>query len=83
LLSGFFDCSTQSYLVRSNTFFHNKDWHGLRRFRLRLLRRVKIEAQLIASGQKISSGCSKNEDGDGVRAQQKPFFSSFWLLLGG
>ncbi len=34
-------------------FGEAKDWHGLRRFRLRGLSRVNIEALLIASGQNI------------------------------
>ena len=34
-------------------FAEAKDWHGMRRFRLRLLWRVNIEALLIASGQNI------------------------------
>jgi len=32
---------------------------------------------------KISSGCSKNEAGDGGHSQQRPFLSSFWLLVRG
>ena len=32
-------------------FGEAKDWHGLRRFRLRRLEKVNIEALLIASGQ--------------------------------
>ena len=34
-------------------FAEAKDWHGLRRFRLRRLEKVNIEALLIASGQNI------------------------------
>jgi hypothetical protein len=34
-------------------FGEAKDWHGLRRFRLRRLRKVNIEALVIASGQNI------------------------------
>jgi hypothetical protein len=34
-------------------FGEAKDWHGLRRFRLRRLKKVNIEALLIASGQNI------------------------------
>ncbi len=30
-----------------------KDWHGMRRFRLRRLEKVSIEALLIASGQNV------------------------------
>ena len=33
-------------------FGEAKDWHGLRRFRLRRLEKVNIEALLIASGQR-------------------------------
>jgi transposase len=34
-------------------FAEAKDWHGMRRFRLRTLRRVNAEALLVASGQNI------------------------------
>jgi len=34
-------------------FAEAKEWHGMRRFRLRTLRRVNIEAMLIAAGQNI------------------------------
>jgi len=34
-------------------FGEAKDWHGLRRFRLRRLEKANIEALLIASGQNI------------------------------
>ncbi len=34
-------------------FAEAKDWHGLRRFRLRLLWRVNIEALRIAAGQNL------------------------------
>jgi Transposase DDE domain len=34
-------------------FAEAKDWHGMRRFRLRRLRKVNIEALLIASGQNV------------------------------
>ncbi|MBV8830302.1 MAG: IS1182 family transposase [Acidobacteriaceae bacterium] len=34
-------------------FAEAKDWHGLRRFRLRRLEKVNIEALLIASGQNV------------------------------
>jgi Transposase DDE domain len=39
-------------------FAEAKEWHGMRRFRLRTLRRVNIEAMLIAAGQNVKSGCS-------------------------
>jgi hypothetical protein len=34
-------------------FAEAKDWHGMRRFRLRRLEKVNIEALLIASGQNV------------------------------
>jgi hypothetical protein len=34
-------------------FGEAKDWHGMRRFRLRKLKKVNIEALLIASGQNV------------------------------
>ncbi len=34
-------------------FAEGKQWHGLGRFRLRRLRRVNIEAQLMATGQNL------------------------------
>jgi hypothetical protein len=34
-------------------FAEGKDWHGMRRFRLRLLWRVNIEALRIAAGQNL------------------------------
>jgi len=34
-------------------FAEAKDWHGLRRFRLRGLEKVNIQAQLIAAGQNL------------------------------
>ena len=34
-------------------FGEAKDWHGMRRFRLRRLEKVNIEALLIASGQNV------------------------------
>jgi hypothetical protein len=34
-------------------FAETKDWHGMRRFRLRRLEKVNIEALLIASGQNV------------------------------
>ena len=34
-------------------FAEAKEWHGMGRFRLRTLRRVNIEAMLIAAGQNI------------------------------
>src|SRR5262249_41687079 len=40
-------------------FAEAKDWHGLRRFRLRRLWRVNCEALLIASGQNLKRLLSK------------------------
>jgi hypothetical protein len=34
-------------------FGEAKEWHGMRRFRLRTLRRVNAEAMVIATGQNI------------------------------
>jgi hypothetical protein len=34
-------------------FAEAKEWHGLRRFRLRTLRRVNVEALLVAAGQNL------------------------------
>ncbi len=34
-------------------FAEAKDWHGLRRFRLRGLQKVNIQAQVIAAGQNL------------------------------
>ena len=34
-------------------FGEAKDWHGLRRFRLRRLEKANVEALIIASGQKV------------------------------
>jgi hypothetical protein len=34
-------------------FGEAKDWHGLRRFRLRGLWQVKVEALLLATGQNL------------------------------
>jgi transposase len=62
-------------------FAQAKDWHGLRRFRLRLLWRVNIEALRIAAGQNLKRLLKKRGWG------RRPFpvealCASFWLLLG-
>ncbi len=62
-------------------FAEAKDWHGLRRFRLRLLWRVNIEALRIAAGQNLKRLLKKWGWG------RRPFpaeamWASFWLLLG-
>jgi hypothetical protein len=65
-------------------FAEAKDWHGMRRFRLRRLWRVNCEA-LMRAGGKISSDSSRNEGGDAARSQQRRcmllFLASFgWLM---
>jgi hypothetical protein len=44
-------------------FGEAKDWHGLRRLRLRRLEKVNIEALLIASGQNIKRLVAARERG--------------------
>jgi hypothetical protein len=61
-------------------FAEAKDWHGLRRFRLRLLWRVSIEALRIAAGQNLKRLLKKRGWG------RRPFpvealCASFWGLL--
>ena len=63
-------------------FAEAKDWHGLRRFRLRLLWRVNIEALRIATGQNLKRLLKKRGWG------RRPFpvealCASFWRLLDG
>ena len=50
-------------------FGEAKDWHGLRRFRLRRLEKVNFEALLIASGQKIKRLVAARERGPWKLAQ--------------
>jgi transposase len=50
-------------------FAEAKDWHGLRRFRLRRLEKVNIEALLIASGQNIKRLVAARERGPRKLAQ--------------
>jgi hypothetical protein len=45
-------------------FGEAKDWHGLRRFRLRRLEKVNIEALLVAAGQRTRSDCLPSEATD-------------------
>ena len=40
-------------------FAEAKEWHGLRRFRLRGLEKVNIQAQMIAAGQNLKRLLSK------------------------
>jgi Transposase DDE domain len=61
-------------------FAEAKDWHGLRRFRLRLLWRVNCEALRIAAGQNLKRLLKKRGWG------RRPFpiealCASFWGLL--
>jgi hypothetical protein len=50
-------------------FGEAKDWHGLRRFRLRRLEKVNIEALLIASGQNIKRLVAARHQGPRKLAQ--------------
>ena len=50
-------------------FGEAKDWHGLRRFRLRRLEKVNIEGLLIASGQNIKRLVAARERGPRKLAQ--------------
>jgi transposase len=50
-------------------FGEAKDWHGMRRFRLRRLEKVNIEALLIASGQNIKRLVAARERGPRKLAQ--------------
>ena len=61
-------------------FAEAKDWHGMRRFRLRLLWRVNIEALRIAAGQNLKRLLKKRGWG------RRPFptealCASFWVRL--
>ena len=63
-------------------FAEAKDWHGLRRFRLRELWRVNCEALRIAAGQNLKRLLKKRGWG------RRPFpaeavFALFWLLMDG
>jgi hypothetical protein len=50
-------------------FGEAKDWHGMRRFRLRRLKKVNIEALLIASGQNVKRLVAARERGPRRLAQ--------------
>src|SRR4029434_2609585 len=50
-------------------FGEAQDWHGLRRFRLRRLEKVNIEALLIASGQNVKRLVAARERGPRKLAQ--------------
>ncbi len=61
-------------------FAEGKQWHGMRRFRLRRLWRVNCEAQVIAAGQNLKRLLQKRG------WERRPFptealSTSFWLLL--
>jgi hypothetical protein len=61
-------------------FAEAKDWHGLRRFRLRLLWRVNIEALRIATGQNLKRLLKKRGWGRRplpVEAMSAVFLASF------
>jgi hypothetical protein len=62
-------------------FAEAKDWHGMRRFRFRLLWRVNCEALRIAAGQNLKRLLKKRGWG------RRPFptealWASFWRLFG-
>ncbi len=64
-------------------FAEGKQWHGMRRFRLRLLWRVNIEAFLIASGQNLKRLLQKRGWGRRpfpAEAICALFLASFWWL---
>ena len=50
-------------------FAEAKDWHGLRRFRLRGLEKVNVEALLIASGQNVKRLAAARDRGPRHLAQ--------------
>ncbi len=66
-------------------FAEAKDWHGLRRFRLRLLWRVNIEALRIAAGQNLKRLLKKRGWGRRpcpAEAMYAFFLASFgWLAV--
>jgi hypothetical protein len=67
-------------------FAEAKDWHGLRRFRLRLLWRVNIEALRIAAGQNLKRLLKKRGWGrrpcpaEAVCALFALFLAPYWRL---
>ena len=63
-------------------FAEGKDWHGMRRFRLRRLWRVNCEALMIASGQNLKRLLKKR--GWGRRPYPaEAVFALFWHGIGG
>lgn len=69
-------------------FAEAKDWHGLRRFRLRLLWRVNCEALRIAAGQNLKRLLKKRGWGrrpfpiEALCASFWPFLEAFLVVLG-
>src|SRR5439155_15423892 len=61
-------------------FAEAKDWHGMRRFRLRRLWRVNCEAQVIAAGQNLKRLLAIRGAGDGVPSQQRPCLPLFYFF---
>ena len=62
-------------------FAEGKDWHGMRRFRLRELWRVNCEGLMRAAGQNLKRLIQKR--GWGRRPfPAKAMYASFWPLLG-
>jgi transposase len=64
-------------------FAEGKDWHGMRRFRLRRLWRVNCEAQMRAAGQNLKRLLKKRGWGRRpcpAEALHAPLFALFWLV---
>ncbi len=64
-------------------FAEAKDWHGLRRFRLRRLWRVNCEALRIAAGQNLKRLLKKRGWGRRPYPAEALHAPLFWPLLGG
>jgi hypothetical protein len=61
-------------------FAEGKQWHGMRRFRLRLLWRVNCEGLMRAAGQNLKRLLKKR--GWGRRpCPAEAMYASFWVLL--
>lgn len=64
-------------------FAEGKDWHGMRRFRLRRLWRVNCEALMIASGQNLKRLLKRRGWGRlpcPAEAMYAPLFSCAWIV---
>ena len=64
-------------------FAEGKDWHGMRRFRLRRLWRVNCEALMRAAGQNLKRLLKKRGWGRRpcpVEALHAPLFAYFWVM---